>query len=90
MIDQADYLTQQVFFDDHADERDEKCCIDVRDVITGSKVHPKKFMNKYVVKVESHRAILEPDYFIKMLEMAEARRDEEVKPIQTSLTFILD
>lgn len=34
MLDQADYTTQHIFFDDNADEGDE-CIVDVRDVITG-------------------------------------------------------
>jgi hypothetical protein len=53
--------------------------IDVRDVVTGEILPFKKFINKYVMKVESHRAILEPDYFIKLIEIAEAQRDEEVR-----------
>jgi len=31
------------------------------------------------VKVEPHRAILESDYFIKMIEEAEQARDEEIE-----------
>jgi hypothetical protein len=34
MVDQADYNTQHIFFDDNADE-DRECIVDVRDVITG-------------------------------------------------------
>ena len=37
-IDQADYNTQHIFFDDNADEGDENCIVDVRDVITGEKI----------------------------------------------------
>lgn len=58
--------------------RDEKCIVDVRDVVTGEVLPYRKFINKYVVRVEPHRAILEPDYFIKLIEQAEALRDEEV------------
>ena len=36
-------------------------------------------MNLYAVKVEPHRAILEPDYFIKQIEIAEQTRDDEVE-----------
>lgn len=32
----------------------------------------------YVVKVHPHRAILEPDYFVKMIELAVAKRDLEI------------
>jgi len=34
LVDQSDYNTQHIFFDDNADEYDQ-CCVDVRDLITG-------------------------------------------------------
>ena len=40
-------------------------------MITQEIVETDKFLNLYVVKVEPHRAILEPDYFIKQIEIAE-------------------
>jgi hypothetical protein len=52
--------------------------VDVRDFVTGEQIAYRKFINKYVFRVESHRAILEPDYFIKLIEQAELTRDEEV------------
>jgi len=54
----------------------------VRDVINGDMIQYQKFINKYVVKVEPHRAILEPDYFIKCIELAEQKRDEEIERIE--------
>lgn len=33
----------------------------------------------YVVQAAPHRAILEPDYFIKCIEVAEAKRDAEIE-----------
>lgn len=33
----------------------------------------------FAVKVEPHRAILEPDYFQKMIEIAEQTRDDEIE-----------
>ena len=63
-IDQGEYNTQHIFFDDNADEG-EDCIVDVRDVVTQEIVEYDKFINLYAVKVEPHRAILEPDYFIK-------------------------
>jgi hypothetical protein len=65
--------------------REEDCIVDVRDVITKEIVPYKKFINRYVVKVEPHRAILEPDYFIKMIEMAEINRDEEIERIEAGM-----
>jgi hypothetical protein len=58
--------------------RDNDCNVDVIDVINGEAIPYRKFINKYVIKVEPHRAILEPDYFIKLIEFAEQKRDEEV------------
>ena len=45
----------------------------------------KKFINRYVVYVEPHRAILEPDYFIKMIEIAERSRDDEIERVEAGL-----
>jgi hypothetical protein len=39
----------------------------------------------YVMKVDPLGAILEPDYFIKLLEAAVANRDEEIKKIETGI-----
>ena len=64
LIDQADYSTQHIFFDDCADA-DEDCVIDVRDAVTKEILPYKKFIGRYVVQVEPHRACLETDYFIK-------------------------
>ena len=36
----------------------------------------------YVVKVHPHRAILEPDYFVKLIEGAVAKRDEEILHVE--------
>lgn len=84
MIDQADYNTQHIFFDDNADDGDD-CIVDVRDVITGERIPQKKFMDMYVVKVHPHRAILEPEYFIKKIEECEMKRDEEIKRVEAGI-----
>jgi hypothetical protein len=39
----------------------------------------------YVVKVHPHRAILESDYFVKMIEIAEAKRDEEIRRMEAGI-----
>jgi hypothetical protein len=88
-IDQADYQTQHIFFDDNADEG-EDCIVDVRDVITKEIIPYKKFINRYVIKSEPHRAILEVDYFIKMIEIAEQNRDEEIERIESGMKDIAD
>ena len=78
LIDQADHATQHIFFDDNADDEDD-CIVDVRDVNTHEVIPWKRFMNRYVVKVEPFRAILEPDYFIKSIEKAEKSRRAEIE-----------
>ena len=84
LIDQADYNTQHIFFDDNADDG-EDCIIDVRDVITGEKVPQSKYMDMYVVKVHPHRAILEPEYFIKKYEDADEKRDIEIQRVESGV-----
>ena len=84
MIDQADYNTQHIFFDDNADSP-ESCIVDVRDVVTGEQLPYKKFMDMYVVKVHPHRAILESDYFVKCIEQCELRRDEEIRRMEAGI-----
>lgn len=54
-------------------------------MITGEQLPYKKFMDMYVVKVQPHRAILEGDYFIKMIEVAEAKRDEEIRRVEAGI-----
>jgi len=46
LVDQADYLTHHIFFDDNADS-----CVDVRDLVTGHALEWKKIEDMYVVKV---------------------------------------
>jgi hypothetical protein len=57
----------------------------VRDQITGEVIPYKKFIDMYVVKVHPHRAILEPDYFVKMIEIAETKRDEEIRRVEMGI-----
>ena len=65
--------------------RDEDCIVDVRDVVTKELISYNKFIGKYVVKVEPNRAILEPEYFIKQIELAEQSRDEEIERVEAGL-----
>ena len=84
LVDQADYNTQHIFFDDNADYGTD-CIVDVRDLVTGEEVPYKKFMDMYVVKVHPHRAILESDYFVKQIELCEAKRDEEIRRMEAGI-----
>ena len=84
LIDQSDYNTQHIFFDDNADDGDE-CIVDVRDVITGEKIPQRKYMDMYVIKVAPHKAILEPEYFIKKYEDADELRDLEIQRVESGI-----
>lgn len=84
LIDQADYNTQHIFFDDNADSA-ESCIVDVRDLVTGEALPYKKYMDMYVVKVHPHKAILESDYFVKQIELCEAKRDEEIRRMEAGI-----
>jgi hypothetical protein len=84
MVDQADYATQHIFFDDNANE-EAKCIVDVRDLISGDPIPYRKFINMYVFKVEPIRAVLEPDYFVKLIEQAVMTRDEEIQREETGI-----
>lgn len=81
LIDQTDYGTQHIFFDDNANE-DQRCIVDVRDIVTGEILPYKKMINRYIVKSEPFKTILEPDYFIKQIELAEKNRDKEIQNIE--------
>ena len=83
-MDQADYNTQHIFFDDNADDGDE-CIVDVRDVVSGEKIAQRKYMDMYVIKVHPHRAILEPEYFIKKYEDADEKRDLEIQRVESGI-----
>lgn len=84
MVDQSDYNTQHIFFDDNADDGEE-CIVDVRDIITGQSIAQEKYMDMYVVKVHPHRAITEADYFIKEIEKCEAKRDDEIARVEAGI-----
>ena len=90
MIDQADYNTQHIFFDDNADEADDGGIVDVRDVVNGDKIPRRKYENMYVVKVHPHRAILEPEYFIKEYENADEKRDLEIQRVESGIEDEVD
>lgn len=77
-VDPADYNTQHIFFDAKCGFGDD-CRISVRDIITGNEIPYKDAINKYIAFVETHRAVSEPDYFMKLIEMCEYTRDEEIE-----------
>jgi hypothetical protein len=54
--------------------------------MTGESLPYAKTVDKYAVRVESHRAIMEPDYFIKLIENAEQRRTDEIERTESGAT----
>ena len=44
-----------------------------------------KYMDMYVVKVQPHKAILEPEYFIKKIEECEMKRNEEIQRVEAGI-----
>ncbi len=84
LIDEADYDTQHIFFDDGINDSPNSS-VDVRDLITGESMSYKRAINKFVVRVESDKALLENDYFVKKIEECERRRSEEIENMEKGL-----
>lgn len=86
LIDDADYDTHHIFFDDNIRSDPSKNIVDVRDLITGEQIPFKRAINKYIVIVDSEKAILENDYFVKRIEECEKRRGEEIENMEKGIT----
>ena len=56
--------------------REEECIVEVKDCKNGKTLSYKKTIGKYVCKVEAIKAVLETDYFIKLIEKAEIAREK--------------
>eukprot|EP01022_Parablepharisma_sp_SALTPOND_P006343 TRINITY_DN1258_c0_g1_i1.p1 TRINITY_DN1258_c0_g1~~TRINITY_DN1258_c0_g1_i1.p1 ORF type:complete len:615 (+),score=67.56 TRINITY_DN1258_c0_g1_i1:2162-4006(+) len=87
LIDDADYETQQIFFDDNIRDDPNDTILDVRDSITGEVISYKRAINKFFVRVESDRAILENDYFVKKIDECEKRRTEEIENMEKGISL---
>lgn len=87
-IDQQDYSTLQIFFDDNIQE--EENIVDIRDLVTNQKIPYKRAINKYMVKVEPLSAIRDPDYFMKCIKECEQNRIEEIEKIERGEEIIDD
>ena len=84
LIDQYDFSVQQIFFDELA-VSESVSNIDIRDISTGLKIPERKYKNKYVVRANIYEAIIDPDYFIKMIDVWEQNRDEEIERLQLGI-----
>lgn len=73
-----------MFFDDEAHDGDE-CIVDVRNFKSNDIISTKRSLNKYVIKVSPQRAILEPDYFVQMIELADKNRNTEIQKAEAGI-----
>lgn len=60
---------------------EDDCVVDVHDPFTAKSLSYKTTIDKYVCKVEPCKALMEEDYFIKLIEIAEKKRDLEIQKI---------
>lgn len=51
---------------------------DARQLTDGAQIPTKKALNKHLVTCDTLQAILDPDYFLKKIQMCEKARQEEV------------
>lgn len=84
LVDQSDYTTQHIFFDDNVGE-DSSRIVDVRDVVTGEVLPFKRTANKYIFRVDPYKAIIETDYFLKALDLCEQTRTVEIERVEAGL-----
>ena len=85
-IDQQDYTTHHVFFDDNTQEEDEKGAIDCRDLITGENIPHARANNRFMVKVDPYKVITDQDYFSKELEACENNWNTEINRIEAGIS----
>lgn len=83
LIDESDYETQHIFFDDNINVESPKI-VDARNVVTGESIPFLKCINKYIFCVDSYRAIIEPEYFYRSILLCESNRNEELNSIETN------
>lgn len=79
LVDQGDYNTHQIFFDDV------DTAIDVRDAITGKRIPDSEAENKYFFRVHPQKVILDGDYFTNQIKIAEELREKEIEAVEKAL-----
>ena len=80
LIDPYDVDTLQIFFDIELDKYPEK--IDVVDVVTKKQLSKEYYMNKFVVSVEPHKAVIDINYYFKKVEECINNRKSELLKMQ--------
>eukprot|EP00455_Lapot_gusevi_P015454 TRINITY_DN1782_c0_g1_i6.p1 TRINITY_DN1782_c0_g1~~TRINITY_DN1782_c0_g1_i6.p1 ORF type:complete len:808 (+),score=248.00 TRINITY_DN1782_c0_g1_i6:200-2425(+) len=74
LVDEQDYETFRVFFDDHVCDHAEaaQSIVDVRSAQTGLPIPLAETLDIYTVRVCTYQAVVDVNYFIKQFERAEA------------------
>lgn len=72
-----------MYFDSKLGLGDDETRLEVRDIITNKRIPFKWFINIYAAVVEPHRALMESDYFMKLIEMCELTKEEEINARET-------
>jgi len=72
-VDPDNYNTLQIFFDDSIELGDDNI-VDVKNVVTRESIPIEQSHGKYIVKVDTLRAITDNDYFYKMIDECEKKR----------------
>lgn len=81
LVDPEDESEHHIFFDDNLwfddYETQQRLIVDVRHAVTGEPIDAVRCRGVYLVQAEILRAFADPDYFIKVVQQAEAQRAAE-------------
>jgi len=73
----AETKVQHIFFDGHI-QKDNACCVDVRDVVNGQPLSFAEADDAYMHRVDFFKACIESDYFIKALKTCEMKMSQKI------------
>ncbi len=83
-VDQADSNTQHIYFDSKLSP---DAGLDLRDIVSGEPIPFTSYINIYAAAVEPQRALMESDYFLKLIEMCEMTREAEIQAVESGKSF---
>lgn len=73
----AETKVQHIFFDGNIG-REDACCVDVRDVVTGNAIPFPEVKDVFVHRVDLFQAVIDPDYFIKATQVCEVNMSKRI------------
>jgi len=73
----ADTKVQHIFFDGHI-QKDNACCVDVRDAVNGEPLSFAEADDVYMHRVDFYQACLDGDYFVKALKTCETKMSTKI------------